>query len=76
MLSDNRAACGRTESLDDMTKSEIMAEKVSLQKALLYFESQHGRPQGQEVRDLVRSFYDRYRLVKRMVLKSSSVSHN
>lgn len=30
--------------LQDMTKDQIANEKVALQKALLYYESIHGRP--------------------------------
>lgn len=31
-------------TLQDMTREQIAAEKVALQKALLYYESIHGRP--------------------------------
>ena len=34
-----RAAC-----LQDMTREQIGTEKLALQKALLYYESIHGRP--------------------------------
>lgn len=51
-----------------------MEEKVSIQKALLYLESIHGRPNSKEDRDIVRPFYDRYRILKRMVVKQSMVS--
>lgn len=57
-----------------MTSEQLMDEKVAIQKALLYLESIHGRPNGKEDRDIVRPFYDRYRVLKRMVAKLSMVS--
>lgn len=57
-----------------MTSEQLMDEKVAIQKALLYLESIHGRPNSREDRDIVRPFYDRYRTLKRMVAKISIVS--
>ncbi|ERL93610.1 hypothetical protein D910_10898, partial [Dendroctonus ponderosae] len=60
--------------LDTMTPEELIEEKIETQKALLFLESLHGRPQTKQDRDLVRPFYDRYRILKQMVHKVSSMS--
>ena len=57
-----------------MSREQVAAEKVALQKALLCLEERHGRPAQKRDRDLVRPLYERYRLVKRLALKSGSVS--
>lgn len=56
-----------------MTSEQLMDEKVVIQKALLYLESIHGRPNTREDRDMARPFYDRYRTLKRMVSKIPGV---
>lgn len=56
-----------------MTSEQLLDEKVVIQKALLYLESKHGRPNTKEDRNMVRPFYDRYRTLKRMVAKISGV---
>lgn len=38
--------------IQDMTKDQIANEKVALQKALLYYESIHGRPVGTECAEI------------------------
>ncbi|KAF5913413.1 hypothetical protein HPG69_017031 [Diceros bicornis minor] len=54
-----------------MTKDHLIEEKTSLQKSLLYYESQHGRPVTREERHIVKPLYDRYRLVKQMLTRAS-----
>ncbi|XP_076994676.1 protein FAM13B isoform X3 [Tamandua tetradactyla] len=54
-----------------MTKDHLVEEKASLQKSLLYYESQHGRPVTREERYIVKPLYDRYRLVKQMLTRAS-----
>ncbi|XP_018647382.1 hypothetical protein Smp_145770, partial [Schistosoma mansoni] len=49
------------------TNSVIAAEKLALQKALLYFENLHGRPKEHQDRITMRPLYDRYRSVKRLL---------
>lgn len=73
-LREKRSASGRPMDLTNMNKAEMQEEKTALQKALLYYESVHGRPTTREDRDLARPLYDRYRQVKRIVMRSSSVS--
>uniref|UniRef100_A0A4X1U8V1 FAM13A-like domain-containing protein n=1 Tax=Sus scrofa TaxID=9823 RepID=A0A4X1U8V1_PIG len=47
-LQEKRAETSRPEDIKDMTKDQIANEKVALQKALLYYESIHGRPEEEE----------------------------
>lgn len=69
-LSDKRQLAERPEELEAMTKEQVIEEKVAIQKALLRFESVHGRPVSKTDRDLMRPLYDRYRNVKRIISKS------
>lgn len=71
-LREKRGAAGRPADLKNMNISEMVEEKTAIQKALLYYESIHGRPITREERDLARPLYDRYRLVKRNVLRAGS----
>lgn len=57
-----------------MTPDQLVEEKTSVQRALLYFESLFGRPGTPEERDAARSLYDRYRLLKRMASRHNSIS--
>uniref|UniRef100_A0A8C0HQH6 Protein FAM13B n=1 Tax=Buteo japonicus TaxID=224669 RepID=A0A8C0HQH6_9AVES len=59
------------EDIKKMTKDHLVEEKTSLQKSLLYYESQHGRPVTREERHIVKPLYDRYRLVKQMLTRAS-----
>ncbi|XP_077901804.1 protein FAM13B isoform X7 [Ictidomys tridecemlineatus] len=59
------------EDIKKMTKDHLIEEKTSLQKSLLYYESQHGRPVTREERHIVKPLYDRYRLVKQMLTRAS-----
>ncbi|KAK7075545.1 Protein fam13a [Halocaridina rubra] len=71
-LREKRSAIGRPADLKNMTGVEMQDEKTALQKALLYYESIHGRPTTREDRDLARPLYDRYRQVKRIVMRTGS----
>nr|XP_053632058.1 uncharacterized protein LOC128688314 isoform X6 [Cherax quadricarinatus] len=71
-LREKRSLSGRPAELTNMSCVEMQEEKTALQKALLYYEAIHGRPTTREDRDLVRPLYDRYRQVKRIVVRSSS----
>jgi hypothetical protein len=57
-----------------MTPEQLIDEKSSVQRALLYFESVYGRPGTPEERDAARPLYDRYRLLKRLVNRNNSFS--
>ncbi|XP_066971683.1 uncharacterized protein [Macrobrachium rosenbergii] len=71
-LREKRTAVGRPSELKNMNTTEMQEEKTALQKALLYYESVHGRPITREDRDLARPLYDRYRQVKRIVMRTGS----
>ncbi|KAG5869884.1 hypothetical protein JTB14_013301 [Gonioctena quinquepunctata] len=71
-LTARRYAANRSVNIDEMSSEELLDEKVSFQKALLFLESIHGRPNTREDREIVRPFYDRYRTLQRMVSKISS----
>ncbi|CAH8841237.1 unnamed protein product [Trichobilharzia szidati] len=71
-LAEKRASANRPESLHLMNPKQIEAEKLALQKALLYFENLHGRPKEREDRITMRPLYDRYRSVKRLLASIQS----
>ncbi|XP_076994675.1 protein FAM13B isoform X2 [Tamandua tetradactyla] len=70
-LKEKRVARCLPEDIKKMTKDHLVEEKASLQKSLLYYESQHGRPVTREERYIVKPLYDRYRLVKQMLTRAS-----
>ncbi|KAJ3614595.1 hypothetical protein NHX12_018166, partial [Muraenolepis orangiensis] len=72
-LQEKREEVGRPEDIKDMTREQIGAEKLALQKALLYYESIHGRPVGKNERQTMKPLYDRYRLVKQILCRASSI---
>ncbi|XP_050799953.1 protein FAM13A isoform X2 [Gopherus flavomarginatus] len=72
-LQEKRAETNRPEDIKDMTRDEISAEKVALQKALLYYESIHGRPVTKNERQVMKPLYDRYRLVKQILSRANTI---
>ncbi|KAM6972377.1 protein FAM13A-like isoform 4-T4 [Aplochiton taeniatus] len=72
-LREKREEVGRPEDIKDMTREQIGAEKVALQKALLYYESIHGRPVTKSERLIMKPLYDRYRLVKQILCRASTI---
>ncbi|XP_051992999.1 protein FAM13A-like isoform X3 [Xyrauchen texanus] len=72
-LQEKRKEAGRPEDIKDMTREQIGAEKVALQKALLYYESIHGRPVTKNERQVMKPMYDRYRLVKQILCRASTI---
>ncbi|TKC39080.1 hypothetical protein EI555_002840 [Monodon monoceros] len=72
-LQEKRVETSRPEDIKDMTKDQIANEKVALQKALLYYESIHGRPVSKNERQVMKPLYDRYRLVKQILSRASTV---
>ncbi len=65
---------GREDNIELMKADQLIQEKTSVQKALLYLESIFGRPCTKEERDIARPLYDRYRILKRMVNRNNSLS--
>ncbi|XP_041838709.1 protein FAM13A isoform X2 [Melanotaenia boesemani] len=72
-LQEKREEVNRPEDIKDMTREQIAAEKVALQKALLFYESIHGRPVTKSERQIMKSLYDRYRLVKQILCRASTI---
>ncbi|XP_062963627.1 protein FAM13A isoform X2 [Cynocephalus volans] len=72
-LQEKRAETSRPEDVKDMTKDQIANEKVALQKALLYYESIHGRPVTKNERQVMKPLYDRYRLVKQILSRVNTI---
>ncbi|XP_042638345.1 protein FAM13A [Orycteropus afer afer] len=72
-LQEKRAETSRPEDIKDMTKDQIANEKVALQKALLYYESIHGRPVTKNERQVMKPLYDRYRLVKQILSRANTI---
>ncbi|XP_032878196.1 protein FAM13A isoform X2 [Amblyraja radiata] len=72
-LQEKRAEVNRPEDIKDMTRDEIGNEKVALQKGLLYYESIHGRPVTKAERQIMMPLYDRYRLVKQILSRASTI---
>ncbi|KAJ8403637.1 hypothetical protein AAFF_G00349630 [Aldrovandia affinis] len=72
-LQEKRDKDSRPEAMKDMTRDQIGAEKLALQKALLYYESIHGRPVTKSERQVMRPLYDRYRLVKQILCRASTI---
>uniref|UniRef100_A0A3Q1FXE2 Family with sequence similarity 13 member A n=1 Tax=Acanthochromis polyacanthus TaxID=80966 RepID=A0A3Q1FXE2_9TELE len=72
-LQEKRDEVNRPEDIKDMTREQIGGEKVALQKALLYYESIHGRPVTKSERQIMKPLYDRYRLVKQILCRASTI---
>ncbi|XP_019408412.1 PREDICTED: protein FAM13A isoform X6 [Crocodylus porosus] len=72
-LQEKRTETSRPEDIKDMTRDQIAAEKVALQKALLYYESIHGRPVTKNERQVMKPLYDRYRLVKQILSRANTI---
>lgn len=72
-LQEKRSEVDRPEDIKDMTRDQIAAEKVSLQKALLYYESIHGRPVTKGERHVMKPLYDRYRLFKQILYRANTI---
>ncbi|XP_015227119.1 PREDICTED: protein FAM13A isoform X2 [Cyprinodon variegatus] len=72
-LQEKREEMNRPEDIKDMTRDQIGAEKVALQKALLQYEGIHGRPVTKNERQIMKPLYDRYRLVKQILCRASTI---
>ncbi|KAM9808648.1 protein FAM13C [Syngnathus typhle] len=72
MLMESRRELSLPDSIKEMNPSQMSLEKSSLQKCLLYFESLHGCPSNASERSLVKPFYERYRILKQMLLSSAT----
>ncbi|KAK6641827.1 hypothetical protein RUM44_013545 [Polyplax serrata] len=70
-LQEKRAQSGRSSEISEMNRGDLLEEKLAVQKALLHLENVFGRPVTKEDRDLVRPLYQRYRSLKRLVIRST-----
>ncbi|XP_053197811.1 protein FAM13C-like [Scomber japonicus] len=72
-LKEKRHALGLPDNMKEMTQAQMVMEKITLQKCLLYFESVHGRPGTKQEKNLVKPLYDRYQLIKRLLCVSPTI---
>uniref|UniRef100_A0A1A8HF66 Family with sequence similarity 13, member A n=1 Tax=Nothobranchius korthausae TaxID=1143690 RepID=A0A1A8HF66_9TELE len=72
-LQEKREEVNRPEDIKEMTREQIGAEKVALQKALLHYEGIHGRPVTKGEREIMKPLYDRYRLVKQILCRATTI---
>ncbi|XP_060943744.1 protein FAM13A-like [Limanda limanda] len=71
-LKERRRELRLPDHIKEMTHYQMTMEKTSMQKCLLFFESLHGRPTTKQERTLMKPFYDRYRLLKQLLLFSAA----
>ncbi|XP_055085332.1 protein FAM13C [Periophthalmus magnuspinnatus] len=69
-LREKRQSLGLPENMKEMTQAQMVLEKITLQKCLLYFESLHGRPGTKQEKNLVKPLYDRYQMIKHLLCTS------
>ncbi|KAJ8264404.1 hypothetical protein GJAV_G00148790 [Gymnothorax javanicus] len=73
-LREKRQALGLPDNMREMTQNQMVLEKITLQKCLLYFESLHGRPGTKQERNLVKPLYDRYQMIKQLLCASPTIT--
>nr|XP_046233644.1 protein FAM13C-like [Scatophagus argus] len=73
-LREKRQTLGLPENIKEMTQAQMVLEKITLQKCLLYFESLHGRPGTKQEKNLVKPLYDRYQMIKRLLCASPTIT--
>ncbi|KAM4525290.1 protein FAM13C-like [Odontesthes bonariensis] len=72
-LREKKETLGLPDDTKEMTQAQMVLEKITLQKCLLYFESLHGRPGTKQERNLVKPLYDRYQTIKRLLCVSPPI---
>lgn len=75
-LDETRASVNIPSSCDLMTREQLVDEKERLQNALLHLETTHGRPLLRNDKEMVKPLYDRYRLLKRLIIRSGVNQNN
>lgn len=73
-LNEKRIKYNRPDNMEELSYEQLMDEKTAVQKALLHIESAFGRPVSKEDRAVVRPLYDRYRTLKRLLIRAGAVS--
>ncbi|XP_043472213.1 protein FAM13A [Leptopilina heterotoma] len=71
-LNDKRIKFNRDENMEDLSYEQLMDEKISVQKALLHIENVFGRAVSKEDRVIVRPLYDKYRTLKRHLIRAGA----
>ncbi|XP_066601313.1 protein FAM13A [Prorops nasuta] len=71
-LSEKRAKHNRPQNMDELTYEQLLDEKIAVQRALLHIEDAFGSPIPKEDREAVRSLYDRYRTLKRLLIRAGA----
>uniref|UniRef100_A0A3Q1H1M6 Protein FAM13C-like n=1 Tax=Acanthochromis polyacanthus TaxID=80966 RepID=A0A3Q1H1M6_9TELE len=72
-LREKRQALGLPDNMKEMTQAQMVLEKITLQKCLLYFESLHGRPGTKQEKTLVKPLYERYQMIKHLLCSSPTI---
>ncbi|XP_038133879.1 protein FAM13A-like isoform X1 [Cyprinodon tularosa] len=73
-LREKRQSLGLPDNIKEMTQAQMVLEKITLQKCLLYFESVHGQPGTKQEKNLVKPLYDRYQMIKRLLCASPTIT--
>lgn len=74
-LSEKRIKYNRPDSMEELTYEQLVDEKTAVQKALLHIENAFGRPVSKEDRTVVRPLYDRYRTLKRLLIRAGATKN-
>ncbi|XP_076247200.1 protein FAM13A [Calliopsis andreniformis] len=69
-LSEKRVKYNRPDNMEELTYEQLIDEKTAVQKALLHIENTFGRPVSKDDRTVVRPLYDRYRTLKRLLIRA------
>lgn len=72
-LSEKRIKYNRPDNMEELNYEQLLDEKTAVQKALLHIENTFGRPVSKEDRAVVRPLYDRYRTLKRLLIRAGPV---
>ncbi|EZA59110.1 hypothetical protein X777_15751 [Ooceraea biroi] len=71
-LSEKRIKYNRPDNMEELNYDQLVDEKTAVQKALLHIENVFGRPVSKEDRTVVRPLYDRYRTLKRLLIRAGA----
>lgn len=72
-LREKRKGASRPNDLKLMNVDQLCDEKLAVQKALLQFESLHGRPTAKHAKEIMKPLYDHYRAIKKLLPSLQSV---
>ncbi|XP_025991987.1 protein FAM13A isoform X3 [Solenopsis invicta] len=71
-LNEKRIKYNRPDNMEELSYEQLVDEKTAVQKALLHIENTFGRPVSKEDRTVVRPLYDRYRTLKRLLIRAGA----